>query len=156
MEPQTKKRHKPDKDAITERHIRIPLALLNSHAYIALSANAKRLMLDLYSTLNSYNNGDISATLGVLKHRDWRSPTTLSNCLKELVAVGILQVTRYTSGVQNGVRMCKLYRFTDRITYENPKKEIESAHATKDYLKFKSLSEANVAIKKALSVKQKK
>jgi hypothetical protein len=43
------------------------------------------------ASLGKTNNGDISATLSVLKYRGWTSPTTLASALYELQALGFLE-----------------------------------------------------------------
>lgn len=132
---------------INEAHVRIPLKLLQSPAFIALPASAVKLYMDMSSQLRSTNNGDISATLSTLRHRGWNSPVTLAKSLRQLEAVGLIAKTRQTTGVFRGSTMCNLYRFTDRESYERPLKHVEASKATNDYLKFKSKGDAERAIK---------
>lgn len=134
---------------VTEQHIRIPLAILNSNAYIALPASAAKLYLDMLSYLRSTNNGNISAALSNLRHRGWNSPTTLAKALRQLEAVGVIAKTRQTAGVHRGSKLCNLYRFTHLEAFEHPKLHVEACQATKDYLQFKSLADAMRAIKAA-------
>ena len=89
-------------------HIRVDMTLLNSPAYIALDACAKALYIGLRSKVNSYNNGNINATLSVLKHRNWRSAVTLAKAIRQLEAVGLIDKTRKTIGVEKGSKMCNL------------------------------------------------
>lgn len=134
---------------VTEQHIRIPLAILNSNAFIALPASAAKLYLDMLSYLRSTNNGNISAPLTNLRHRGWKSPTTLAKALRQLEAVGLIAKTRQTTGVHRGSKLCNLYRFTHLEAFEHPKLHVQACKPTKDYLKFKSLTDAKRAIKVA-------
>lgn len=131
----------------------IPHEVGNSPAFVALSYPARSLLFDFYIRLRGTNNGNISAPLSELKHRGWASPTTLSKSLKELEALGFIQVTRDSAGVKHGSKLCKLYRLTDRDSYSFPKLHIEGVRASRDYLQFKSIKEAKSAIKKAASKK---
>ena len=134
---------------ITEAHIRISLALLNSPAYIALGYSAKALFLDMRSKLRSTNNGNINAALSELAHRGWSASGTLAKALRQLEAVGLLRKTRQTVGVEQGSKVCNLYRFTDVETWAHPKLGIEAVKDTHDYKQFTSLSEARRAVKAA-------
>ena len=71
-------------------HARLYWTLLDSPAYLALGFPARALYVDLRRKLGATNNGNIDATLSTLKHRGWRSSTTLSKALKELLAVGLI------------------------------------------------------------------
>ena len=134
---------------ITEAHVRITLKLLQSPAFIALDWTARALFLDLRSKLRGSNNGNINAALSELKHRGWRSPTTLAKALRQLEAVGLVEKTRQTIGVERGSQVCNLYRFTDVDVYEFPKLAINAKKATHDYLKFESLGHARNAVRSA-------
>lgn len=136
---------------ITEQHIRIPLTVLNSNAYISLPTSAVKLYIDMFSYLRGTNNGNINATLTDLRHRGWNSPTTLAKALRQLEAVGLIAKTRQTTGVHRGSKLCNLYRFTHLEAYEFPKLHVQACKATKDYLQFKSLANAERAIKVASS-----
>lgn len=126
------------------RHIRVYCSLLDSPAYRALSVAAKALFIDLRSYLNGSNNGNLSATLGDLRHKGWRAPATLSKAHYELRALGFLAVTR-AGGLAMGTRVCTLYRFTDLEVFDQPKVHVQAVKATHDYLRFASLREADAA-----------
>lgn len=132
-----------------EAHIRIPLAVLNSNAFIALDWTARALYTDMRSYLRSINNGNLNATLSELQHRGWRSPATLAKALRQLEAVGLIAKTRQTVGVKHGSKVCNLYRFTDLDTLEFPKLQIQATRATHDYQRLTSLGEAKRAVAKA-------
>ncbi|MCO1370235.1 hypothetical protein L0Z42_06560 [Burkholderia multivorans] len=101
-------------------------------------------LLDLRATLNSSNNGNISAAFSDRKHRGWNSSATLAKALSELRALGFIAVTRQ-GGLKMGTRVCSLYRFTDLPVYDQPKVDVLATPATYDFLRFKSKEEAQRA-----------
>lgn len=145
-----------DKRTPTEAHIRVTLKILNSPAYIALDYSAKALYMDLRSRLRTSNNGNINAALTELRHRGWRSPSTLAKALRQLEAVGLIAKTRKTIGVEKGSTVCNLYRFTDMPVNRRPDLGIESCRATHDYKAVDSLSMANRLVKTACAPTKKK
>jgi hypothetical protein len=118
---------------------------VDSHAYIALSTTARALYVDLKRKQGSTNNGNVECTLATMRHRGWTAPSTLFNALQELVAVGLLVMTRQ-GGVANGKKSCSLYRFTDEACFEFPKLGVPASTATFDYLQFQNLAAARAAI----------
>jgi len=120
--------------------------LLNCPAHRVLGYAAKALHVDLREKVNGSNNGNIEATLSALKHKGWNSSTTLATALYELRALGFLAVTR-GGGVENGSRVCTLYRFTDLPVFEHPKLGIKASLATDDYLLFDNVGKAEAALK---------
>lgn len=136
------------KDAV-EAHIRIPLNILNSAAFIALDPCAVKLYVDLRSRLRSMNNGDISAALSELKHRGWRSPVTLAKALRQLEATGLIAKTRKTVGVEHGSKVCNLYRFTDLPVFEKAAKFIPASSATREFRTLTTLRDAQKAVRDA-------
>lgn len=137
------------KSGLIPPHIRIDLSLLKSPAFIALDPCAKALFIDLRSKVNSFNNGNISAALSELKHRNWRSAVTLAKALRQLESLGFIAKTRKTIGVERGSKMCNLFRFTDLDVFEIPKLGIEAQKATHDYKKFTELNVARQVVAKA-------
>lgn len=132
-------------------HARIYHSLLNCPAWRLLSWSSRALFMDLRATLGKTNNGDLKATLNDpngLKHRGWNSASTLANGLHELVALGFLEKTR-GGGVANGSKICCLYRFTDVDMFDIPKHGIEHKPATKDFMKFATLADAEQALQAA-------
>lgn len=137
-------------------HIRVNLELLNSPAFIALDWTARALFLDLRSRLRSGNNGDINAALSELVHRGWKSSTTLAKGLRQLEAAGLIRKTRKTVGVEQGSKLCNLYRFTDVEVFARPALGIEACKPSYDYRTFKSLTEARRAVAAAVPPQKKK
>lgn len=129
-------------------HCRIYHDLMNSPAWRALSLAERGLWLEMRRELKSYNNGDISATMGTLVHRGLGSPTTLAKHLRALTAVGFLACTR-EGGIARGAVWCSLYRFTDEPTFDHLKINIKKGPPTNDWKAFASVGAAKDALKKA-------
>lgn len=133
----------------TERFLKIPQKLVESHAYRALDWTSRCLFFDLRAKYNGYNNGNINASLASLRAQGWVSSATLSKCLRQLESVGLIQKTRKTVGVENGSKMCNLYRFTDLPVNENSKLGFPASRETNDYVFIKSLMAAKELINSA-------
>lgn len=127
------------------RHVRVYVDLLNTPAWRALGFSAKALFLDLRASVQSTNNGNISATLTQMKHRGWTAPTTLAKALYELRVLGFIAVT-VEGGLRQGSRVPSLYRFTDLDVFEQPKIGVQAIKATHDYRGFESVREAEQAL----------
>lgn len=75
--------------------IQIPLAVLNSAAYLGLSASAKVLLLDVVSQYKGDNNGKLLTGWRIMnEERGWTSKTTLNKAKVELLESGLLFETR--------------------------------------------------------------
>jgi hypothetical protein len=75
--------------------------------FSTLSRRATKLLIDIAAQYNGRNNGDLSATLRLMKKRGWRSSDQLFKAKKELVTRGFVLVTR-----QGGLNQCNLYAIT--------------------------------------------
>jgi hypothetical protein len=129
-------------------HTRLYRDIQDSNAWRALSFSAQCLWLAMRRDLLGYNNGDISATLSVMKHRGFSSSATLAKALRHLLAVGLIKVTR-GGGVRNGSKVATLYRFTDEPTFDIPKIGQTASKETNEWKRFELLSHARDAIKQA-------
>ncbi|MBB0022646.1 hypothetical protein [Ralstonia pickettii] len=137
---------KEDKNWSGVAHIRIRLDILNSPAWRVLSFTARALYMDMRASLRSTNNGDINAALGTLTHKGWNSRTTILKAIGELITLGFIAKTRQgLGGPTNG--SCSLYRFTDVPTYEQRKVGVSGSKATFEYLAFKTVGEAEQALR---------
>lgn len=87
--------------------ISLPHSVMRSHTYASLSAYGVKLLVDLANQFNGHNNGDLSLAYSVLKMKGWRSPSTLNKAIKELLAKGLIEVTR-----KGGRNICALYALT--------------------------------------------
>lgn len=144
--------HKPPRDP-QGRHVRIYCTLLDSLAWRVMGWSSRALFLDMRSSVNGSNNGNLSATLASLKHRGWRSAATLANALFELQALGFIAKTR-GGGVEHGSKVCSLYRFTDLDMFEFPKQGLAHQKATHDYLRYATVAEVKQAIQRASVLRQ--
>jgi len=127
-------------------HIRLYWELFDSNAWRALTHADIRIYLALRRKLLGSNNGDINATLKGLKHAGITSSSTLSNALHRLEALGFIKKTRQ-GGIAHGGKLCSLYRFTDVETKEFPKQGVKAIRPTNEWKNFKTLAEANFAVK---------
>jgi hypothetical protein len=73
-------------------HLHKPL--LDCADFIALSGVQTKLLIDVASQYNGYNNGDLCASLSVLKKRGWNSNDTITNGLKVLIAKNLIIQTK--------------------------------------------------------------
>ncbi len=126
--------------------IRIYHEIVNSPSWQSLSASSIRVYLAMRVSLNGYNNGDISATLSKLKAYGISSSATLSKALKELEALGLIEKTRQ-GGIAVGNKYCSLYRFTDEVVFDHPKKGIVAQAATNDWKLISNKAQARTLIK---------
>ena len=90
----------------------VPCRVLSSEEFAGLSTKAVKLLFDLVSQLRfgaggTKNNGDLTATWSIMRHRGWRSRDTLYKALLELEATQFVVKTR-----QGGLNMCSLYGIT--------------------------------------------
>ncbi|WP_192901776.1 hypothetical protein [Pigmentiphaga sp. H8] len=129
-------------------HARIYWELIDSHAWRALAHSSQALYLLLRRKLQATNNGNISATLGDLRHYGWTASATLAKALRELQAAGFISVTRQ-GGIAWGKQVCSLYRFTDEPVFEQPAIGIQKMGATNEWRRFEKLVEASQAIENA-------
>lgn len=96
--------------------------MLESDAYISLSARGHLLLSNLLSQFSGSNNGDLSATYSEMKKRGFGSKTTLSRALKELLDKGLILLTRF--GSYGSIRQCNLYAIGWLSIPEMPKLDI--------------------------------
>jgi hypothetical protein len=89
---------KPWKQAKDKRDagafITVPMAVLNSQAYLRTGAHARMLLFDLFAQYRGNNNGDLCAAWKVMKPRGWRSEDTLARAKKQLLDLGLIFETR--------------------------------------------------------------
>lgn len=129
------------------QHLRLYLDITKSHAWLGLSMAERGFYVQLRSRLNSFNNGNIDATLGKFKHDGVTSSATLSKYLRSLATVGLIGKTRQ-GGVAWGQKVCSLYRFADEPVLHLPKYGIKAIPATNEWKQFDTLK----AVKRALLV----
>lgn len=131
-------------------HCRIRADVTSSNAWRILGYPGKSLYTDLRAKLRNGSNGNVSATLGDLKHVGWTSSATLARALYELQSVGFITKTR-SGGVERGSKVCSLYAFTDLDINPNPKLGVEKSRATFAYRDFKTVAEARAAMSSGIA-----
>lgn len=136
-------------------HARLYHETLKSPAWIALPSSAIRLYVDLRSKLNGGNNGNIEVVFNELRHRGWKSKTTLHKALRALQTLGFIALTRQ-GGIASMSKFCSLYRFTDLDTNKHPKQGVPAIKATHDYRQFTTLGHARAALREAETVHPKR
>lgn len=72
----------------------VPMAVLDSGAYIGLSTAAKSLLWDVAAQLRGDNNGHLYCAWFVMQKRGWKSENTLNRAKKELLQSQLLFETR--------------------------------------------------------------
>ena len=99
----------------TARFVGIPVHILESPEYAALSGNAVKLLLDLLAQFNGYNNGDLCATWSLMCKRGWKSRDTLASSIRLLLETRFIMKTRQgEKGHMSGKRKPTLYAITWR------------------------------------------
>ena len=85
----------------------LPHRVLNHENFPSLSPRATKLAIDLVAQYKGHNNGDLCAPFSQMKKRGWRSSDQLNKAKKELIARGIIKVSR-----QGGLNKASLYGAT--------------------------------------------
>ena len=88
-------------------YITFPQACLLHENFKALSGHACRMLMELASQFNGYNNGDLQASWTDLHKLGWKSRDTTWKALTELTDYGWILKTR-----QGGKNRCNLYAIT--------------------------------------------
>jgi hypothetical protein len=105
--------------------------LFDSVAFRTLPPMALKLWFDLRVQFYGSNNGNICAVMSQLGARGWRSATTLTRAIWELLRRGLLKRTR--EGKPGPYRLCALYAFTDLPMYANPKLGLKEGAPTREF-----------------------
>lgn len=91
----------------TGRFIPVPIAVVEHSKYARLKPRAVKLLFDLYSQYNGFNNGDFTAAFSVMRKKGWNSKDQLRKALLELLSAGFILQTR-----QGGKHQCSLFAVT--------------------------------------------
>lgn len=78
----------------TKTFLMLPHELLHSEEYSCLRGNEIKLLIDIGSQYNGYNNGILKSTMEIMKKRGWNSPTTLQRAKRMLLEKGFVICTR--------------------------------------------------------------
>lgn len=85
----------------------IPMAVLKSPQFAAISGRAAKALLSIGSQYRGNNNGDLSATISLMRLLGWTSKEQLGKAVSELIDAGFLIMTR-----RGGNRVAHLYALT--------------------------------------------
>lgn len=113
----------------------IPHVVTDHPDYTNLSGNATKLLIEIARQTRKENNGDLHAAFSILKNRGFNSTKTLSRCLDELLAAGLIVKTRDGRFCNPGSR-CALYAVTWLPIDECPGKDLEVAPTRTPYRMF--------------------
>ena len=91
------------------RFAQFPAHVFQSSEYAELSAQAVKLLVDIFMQYNGKNNGDFCTAWSVMSKCGWKSRDTLCKALKELQRAGFILKTR-----QGGKGSPSLYAVTWR------------------------------------------
>ena len=94
-------RRKAKSNCITYKgflHLHQPL--LDCNDFIALKGNSIKLLIDIGRQFNGYNNGDLCASLSVLRKWGWNSNQQITKALGELIDKNLIMLTK-----QGGLNM---------------------------------------------------
>ncbi|MGA7178747.1 MAG: hypothetical protein WBX11_04055 [Thiobacillaceae bacterium] len=133
-----------------ERYYMVKKSVYESFAYRSLSFKALALFHHLLTQFNGGNNGNISATLSMMKHFGWASSATLSSAIKELLEHGFIRKTR--QGGMGAMKQCSLYAFTHLPVAENARLGIKGGPATHDYREFVGTTKKKSLVRKVNGV----
>ena len=125
-------RRAKSKAVIYKGFFSFPNKLLGCEDFISLKGNSIKLLVDIGSQYRGHNNGDLCASLSVLRSRGWNSNQQLTKALKELLAKNLIIMTR-----QGGLNMGpNLYAITWQPIDEcGGKLDVESTNAPPRWLK---------------------
>ena len=68
--------------------------LLECQDFMSLKGNSIKLLIDLGYQYNGYNNGDLCASLSVMRKRGWNSNQQLAKAFKELLGRNLIVQTK--------------------------------------------------------------
>jgi hypothetical protein len=85
----------------------IPHAVQDSANWRACGGTAIKLLCDLARQYRGNNNGDLCASMSILKPKGWTSPETVTFALRELRHYGLIVLTR-----QGSLLAASLYALT--------------------------------------------
>jgi len=101
-----------NKKRSSDNFIQIPHFILKSQAYIRCSAWGKLALIELLFQFNGKNNGDLSLPYSVASSRGFHSSNTLSKGLKDLLNLGLIEVTKQPRKTGTTFQKTKLYALT--------------------------------------------
>ena len=119
----------------SHRFVGVPHAVFDSESYKQLPNRAKALLMDIAYYYNGRNNGDLSTAWGIMKRRGWKSKSTLSDAVSDLLDANLILKTR-DGRFQNPGACCDLYALTWLPIHECPGKNLDVAPTATPPRKF--------------------
>ena len=107
MTSRNEKRRRITGRQTTNSFLSLPHHVLNHENFRCLSPRATKLAIDIAAQYRGSNNGDLSATLSLMRDRGWNSSDQLFRARKELVDRGLIVTSR-----QGGLNKCSLFALT--------------------------------------------
>jgi hypothetical protein len=102
-------------------YLHLPDALTAHVDFYSLNGSVMRLLIYIARQYNGRNNGDLCATLSLLKSFGWTSNDQITKAARELIKRDLLMLTR-----QGGLRMgCNLFAITWQPINECPGKKLD-------------------------------
>lgn len=129
--------------------MRVYCEVFDSPAWMCLSGCGRDAYLALMRQKGSSNNGDLSLPITVARRFGIKSEATLVKALRELMALGLVAVTRKGGCTKGGQKVATLYRFTEYEVYPNPMKHIEASKPTNDWKAITTVAMGEAAIGRA-------
>lgn len=88
------KKKRESKAIIYPGYLHLHKRLLNCPDFIALKGNSMKLLIDIASQYNGFNNGDLCAAMTVLKKRGWTSNQQRQKALNEILDRNLIMQTK--------------------------------------------------------------
>ena len=93
----------------TSPFVMFPCHVLDHEIFKTLSKRATKLVIDIAAQYRGSNNGDLCATLSLMRKRGWNSSDQLEKAKKELIEKDVILVAR--QGGRNKANLYALTRF---------------------------------------------
>ena len=92
MKPRNRQKHRGRKESGT--FTSFPHSIQDSPNWSLASGTSVKLLLDIARQYNGFNNGNLCASMGVMKSRGWTSPEVLTWARRELLHFGFIAETK--------------------------------------------------------------
>ena len=107
MTTQNEQRRRIKGRQTTSPFVMFPCHVLDHEIFKTLSKRATKLVIDIAAQYRGSNNGDLCATLSLMRKRGWNSSDQLEKAKKELIEKDVILVAR-----QGGRNKANLYALT--------------------------------------------
>jgi len=107
MTSRNEKRRRLTGRQTTPSFLRLPHHILDHPVFKTLSKRVTKLVIDIATQYRGHNNGDLAATLKMMKERGWNSRDQLEKAKKELIERDVILVAR-----RGGRNKANLYALT--------------------------------------------